>query len=87
MSNRFLLDANVFIEAKNRYYGFDICPGFWSSLVTQHKSRRVFSIDRIQKELAIQDDEIKKWIEARISKMDSNSGFSRRRVESIKTVV
>lgn len=25
----FLLDANVFIEAKNRYYGFDICPGFW----------------------------------------------------------
>ncbi|MBF0436614.1 MAG: DUF4411 family protein [Magnetococcales bacterium] len=24
----FLLDSNVFIEAKNRYYGFDICPGF-----------------------------------------------------------
>ena len=26
---RYLLDANVFIEAKNRYYGFDFCPAFW----------------------------------------------------------
>ncbi len=27
---RYLLDANVFIEAKNLYYAFDICPGFWT---------------------------------------------------------
>jgi hypothetical protein len=25
----YLLDANVFIQAKNSYYGFDICPAFW----------------------------------------------------------
>ena len=25
----FLIDANVLIEAKNRYYAFDIAPGFW----------------------------------------------------------
>jgi hypothetical protein len=28
VSRRYLLDANAFIEASNRYYGFDICPGF-----------------------------------------------------------
>jgi hypothetical protein len=28
----FLLDSNVFIQAKNFYYGFDICPGFWKWL-------------------------------------------------------
>ena len=28
-----LMDADVFISAKNRYYAFDICPGFWDSLV------------------------------------------------------
>ena len=33
MSNRYLLDANPFIEAKNRYYGFDICPGFWTAII------------------------------------------------------
>lgn len=26
---KYLFDANVFIEASNRYYAFDICPGFW----------------------------------------------------------
>ena len=25
----FLLDSDVFIAAKNAYYAFDICPGFW----------------------------------------------------------
>jgi hypothetical protein len=66
VSNRYLLDANPFIEAKNRYYGFDICPGFWSSLVTQHAAKRIFSIDRIENELKEQDDEVKEWIANRV---------------------
>ena len=28
----YLLDTNIFIESKNRYYGFDIAPGFWEWL-------------------------------------------------------
>ena len=28
----FLVDSNVLIEAKNRYYAFDIAPGFWKWL-------------------------------------------------------
>lgn len=63
VNRRYVLDANVFIEAKNRYYGFDICPGFWASLIALHDARRVFSIDRIRKELVDQNDEIKDWIE------------------------
>ena len=62
-SKRYVLDANAFIEAKNRYYGLDICPGFWDALVAQHDAKRIFSIDRIRAELAEQDDEIKDWIE------------------------
>lgn len=63
MSNKYLLDANAFIEAKDRYYGFDICPGYWSSLLVQHDSKRLFSIDRIADELNEQDDVVKQWIE------------------------
>lgn len=63
VSRKFLLDANVFIESKNRYYGFDICPGFWSALQARHVDLRVFSIDRIRKELLGHDDEIRTWIE------------------------
>ena len=25
----YLLDANVFIQAKNLHYGLDFCPAFW----------------------------------------------------------
>jgi len=29
----YLLDSNVFIEAKNKYYRFSLCPGFWDWLI------------------------------------------------------
>ncbi len=66
MSRRFLLDANAFIEAKNRYYGFDICPGFWTSLLIQNAAKRIFSIDRIEAELKEQNDEVKDWVENKV---------------------
>jgi hypothetical protein len=28
----YLLDANVFIQAKNLHYGIDFCPAFWDWL-------------------------------------------------------
>lgn len=61
-SNKYLLDANVFIEAHQRYYSFEICPGFWKALVDQHESKRVFSIDRIQKELERGHDVLSSWV-------------------------
>lgn len=29
---RYLLDTNIFIQAKNLHYGFDFCPAFWELL-------------------------------------------------------
>ncbi|MFM7164647.1 MAG: DUF4411 family protein [Planctomycetaceae bacterium] len=66
MSSKYLLDANAFIEAKDRYYGFDICPGYWSSLLVQHNYRRLYSIDRISDELHELDDVVKQWIEDKV---------------------
>ncbi len=65
--SKYVLDANVFIEAKNRYYGFDICPGFWSSLISLHERKHVFCIDRIRDELTVQQDDIKEWVKDRCS--------------------
>ena len=43
----YLLDTNIFIQAKNEYYGFDLCPGFWDWLERQNKVGQVwlFGID------------------------------------------
>lgn len=48
---RYILDANVFIEASRKYYNFDICPDFWSMLIEQHEDGRVFSIEQIKAEI------------------------------------
>ena len=40
---RYVLDANVFIEAHQRYYALDVCPGFWLALIRQHEKQAQFS--------------------------------------------
>ena len=39
---RYVLDANVFIEAHQRYYALDVCPGFWLALIRQHEKQARF---------------------------------------------
>lgn len=34
----YLLDANIFIQAKNLHYGFDFCPAFWDWGVVQNEA-------------------------------------------------
>ena len=51
MNRVFALDANVFIEAYRRYYGLDLCPGFWICLHRYGVRQRVVSIDRVRTEL------------------------------------
>ena len=34
----YLLDSNVFIQAKNLHYGFDFCPAFWDWLDVAHRA-------------------------------------------------
>jgi len=58
----FVLDSNTFIEAKQRYYAFDVCPGFWQALVWQHGQGRVVSVDRVRNELTDLDDDLKAWV-------------------------
>ncbi|QKD80085.1 DUF4411 family protein [Actinomyces marmotae] len=57
----YLVDANVLIEAKNRYYAFDIAPGFWAWLDHAHTQGTVFSIERVRDEVRQGDDELAEW--------------------------
>jgi len=59
----YLLDANVFIEAKNRHYGFDFCPAFWSWLIDKHRQGCIYSINKVCEELRVQEDELRGWVD------------------------
>lgn len=58
---KFLLDANVFIQAKNLHYGFDFCPAFWDWLVAQNLTGTVASIEKVSDELVGGGDELSSW--------------------------
>ncbi len=61
----YLIDANVFIQAKNLHYGFDFCPAFWDWMVEKNDTRKVASTDKIADELRAGDDELAEWAVAR----------------------
>lgn len=61
----YLLDANVFIQAKNLHYGFDFCPAFWDWLVAGNRARSVFSIEKVGDEIDAGADELAAWAQDR----------------------
>lgn len=58
---RYVLDSNVFIEAANRYYAFDIAPSFWQALIDHAWNGRVQSIDRVKADIDRGNDTLKDW--------------------------
>jgi len=61
----YLLDADVFIRAKNLHYGFDFCPAFWEWIVERNADGTVFSVEKVGDELHGIADELSDWAAAR----------------------
>jgi hypothetical protein len=61
----YLLDANVFMQAKNLHYGMDFCPAFWDWLIASNAAQRVFSIEKVGDEIDAGSDELSTWAEQR----------------------
>jgi hypothetical protein len=57
----YLLDANVFIQAKNLHYGLDFCPAFWEWLIANNAAGTVFSIEKVGDEIGAIADELSAW--------------------------
>lgn len=63
----YLIDSNILIDAKNRYYAFDIAPGFWGWLDQAHTAGTVGSIDEVRSELTVGTDALSTWAASRPS--------------------
>lgn len=66
----YLIDTDVLVTAKNRYYAFSICPGFWDSLLHAYESGTVHSIDRVRDEVlkGRKDEDLVQWVRQRVPK-------------------
>ncbi len=58
---KYLLDANTFIEAKNRYYNMTVCPGYWDWIEREFANGQVASVENVGDELLNGNDELRDW--------------------------
>jgi hypothetical protein len=61
----YLLDSDVFIQAKNLHYKFSVVPGFWGWLDREHANGRIFSVKKVRDELLALEDELARWVKPR----------------------
>ena len=71
-----LLDTNVFITAKNTYYGFDLVPAFWTWLERQADVEMLASTEMVYQELRDGDDDLAAWVGARRDRLFRASSAS-----------
>ena len=63
----------MFIEAYRRYYGLDICPGFWDCLLHHCGEHRLLSIDRVHEELKQGGGPLADWADQETSGLFASS--------------
>jgi hypothetical protein len=73
----YLLDSNVFIQAKRLHYGMDFCPAFWDWLEKENRAQKVFSIEKVEDELLAGEDDLSDW------SRDKGAGFFLRPDEKV----
>jgi len=59
---KYLLDSNTFIEAKNDYYRFSFCPGYWDWIKQKNQEKIIYSVDKIKSELLRGNDDLTNWV-------------------------
>jgi hypothetical protein len=60
----YLLDSDVFIQAKNFHYRMDVVEGFWR-LDIANSYGTIFSVDQVRKELLERKDRLSIWCKSR----------------------
>ena len=61
----YLLDSDVFIQARNLHYGLDFCPAFWDWLIAANAKGLVFSTEKVGDEIQAGADELATWAAGR----------------------
>lgn len=72
---QYSLDANVLIQAWQKYYSPKICPDYWEVLIKLGSTQRIFLAEEIYEEIADTEDDLTVWLKSSqipIRKTDAN---------------
>ena len=59
----YVVDANVFMQAANSYYAFDIVPKFWTWL-EERLGQELFTVEPVKDDILKQSDDLSDWLKA-----------------------
>jgi predicted nucleic acid-binding protein len=61
-ANKYCLDANVLIQAWQKYYNPKFCPDYWNILVELGKNGKIFIPELVYEEIVRTEDDLSKWL-------------------------
>jgi predicted nucleic acid-binding protein len=62
MANKYCFDANVLIEAWQKYYNPKFCPDYWQLLIELGNKDIIFIPELVNEEITRTEDELSKWL-------------------------
>lgn len=63
-ANKYCLDANVLIQAWQKYYNPKFCPDYWNILIVLGKNETIFIPELVYEEVVRTDDDLSKWLKS-----------------------
>lgn len=60
----YLVDTNVFVQAKKDYYRFGTFPGFWALMKRLAHDGTITSVEAVRREILARQDDLSSWIGA-----------------------
>jgi len=61
-ANKYCLDANVLIQAWQKYYNPKFCPDYWKILTELGKNGKIFIPESVYEEIVRTEDNLSKWL-------------------------
>lgn len=61
-ANKYCLDANVLIQAWQKYYNPKFCPDYWNVLIELGKQDQIFIPELVYEEITRTEDDLSKWL-------------------------
>jgi len=62
MANKYCLDANVLIQAWQKYYNPKFCPDYWNILIELGKQDKIFIPELVYEEITRTEDKLAEWL-------------------------
>ncbi len=75
IDKKYCLDANVLIQAWQKYYSPNVCPSYWDILNTLGVENKIFIPEMVYEEIVRTEDDLSEWLKSSnipIIKIDEN---------------